>query len=66
MLTAANIDDTAYGVGRDSDTTHAPTKNALYDKFETLAGASLLYNEVPGGAINGVNVTFTITQTPAS
>ena len=39
---AAVIDDTAYDVSWDADTTHAPSKNAVYDKIETiLAGGGL-------------------------
>lgn len=34
------INDTAYANTWDWDTTHAPTKNAVYDKFETLWTAS--------------------------
>ena len=40
-LTSANIDDTAYGVGWNGDTTHAPSKNAVYDKIETLSAPDL-------------------------
>jgi len=35
-LTAANISDTAYGVAWDTDATHAPSKNSVYDKIEAL------------------------------
>jgi hypothetical protein len=35
-LTSASIDDTAYGVGWDADTTHAPSKNAVYDKINAM------------------------------
>ena len=35
-LQPSAISDTAYGVGWDADTTHAPSKNAIYDKIETL------------------------------
>ena len=37
-LTATNIDDTVYGVSWDGDITHAPTKNAVYDKINSLPG----------------------------
>lgn len=42
--TGGSISDTVYGVGWDGDTTTAPSKNAIYDKIETLAGGT------PGGA----------------
>lgn len=35
-LTASNISDAIYGVGWNGDTTNAPSKNAVYDKIETL------------------------------
>src|SRR3989344_7448446 len=35
-LTAANISDTAYGVAWDTDATHVPSKNSVYDKIEAL------------------------------
>lgn len=38
VLAPSAIDDTAYGAGWDADTTHAPSKNAVYDKIESLAG----------------------------
>jgi len=34
------VDDTAYGAGWNGDTTHAPSRNAVYDKIETLTGLS--------------------------
>lgn len=40
----ALISDTAYGAGWDGDTTHAPSKNAVYDKIQAL-------NSVPSGII---------------
>lgn len=33
-LTSASIDDTVYGVGWNGDTTHAPSKNAVYNQME--------------------------------
>lgn len=32
------VSDDEYGAGWDNDTTHAPSKNAIYDKIETLPG----------------------------
>lgn len=37
-LGASAISDEAYGAGWDEDDTHAPSKNAVYDKIESLAG----------------------------
>ena len=34
---SAVIDDTAYGSSWDGDTTHAPSKNAVYDKVSSIA-----------------------------
>lgn len=33
----AKVSDTAYGVGWNADTDHAPSKNAVYDKIESLS-----------------------------
>ena len=38
-LSPAYISDAIYGVGWNGDTTHAPSKNAVYDKIETIGGA---------------------------
>ena len=35
---ASAVSDVAYGASWDTDTTHAPSKNAIYAKIETLAG----------------------------
>jgi hypothetical protein len=35
---SGSVSDTAYGATWDGDTTTAPSKNAVYDKIETLAG----------------------------
>ena len=37
--TVPTPDDTAYGVSWNGDTTAAPSKNAVYDKIETLGGS---------------------------
>lgn len=37
----ASISDAAYGVGWNGDTTTAPSKNAVYDKIETLVGGGV-------------------------
>jgi hypothetical protein len=41
----SQVDDTAYGVGWDGDTTTAPSKNAVYDKIETLGGGHTIQDE---------------------
>lgn len=59
----ALISDDAYGAGWDTDTTHSPSKNALYDKIQTLgAGVSVAdlgggAETVGGAASNGVAAT---------
>jgi hypothetical protein len=39
-IRSALVSDTAYGSGWNGDTTTAPSKNAVYDKIETLDAAS--------------------------
>ncbi|MFZ3011448.1 MAG: hypothetical protein WA060_00380, partial [Minisyncoccia bacterium] len=53
-LTAVNIDDTAYGVSWDADATHAPSKNALYDKIEGLVAGS--HDPITLGTANGLSL----------
>ena len=36
FVTSSIINDTAYGSSWDSDTTHSPTKNAVYDKISSM------------------------------
>ena len=36
FVTSSIINDTAYWAGWDADTTHAPTKNAVYDKINSM------------------------------
>lgn len=44
-----------------------PTKNALYDKIETVAGVTVTpYQETPAGTVNGSNAVFTLANTPAN
>lgn len=53
------VPDEAYGAGWDAST-EVPTKNAIYDKIETLSGgATQVFNEVPTGSINSSNTVFT-------
>ena len=44
----ASVDDSAYGSGWDGDTTHAPSRNAVYDKIETIStgGGGLTEDDV--------------------
>lgn len=39
-LTSSSISDTVYGAGWNADTTHAPSKNAVYDKIETISAGT--------------------------
>lgn len=51
---AAAVNDTAYGSGWNGDTTHAPSKNAVYDKIEALvAGAAAISDAAYGSGWNG-------------
>jgi hypothetical protein len=38
---SASVSDTVYGAGWNGDTTTAPSKNAVYDKIETIAAGAL-------------------------
>lgn len=38
--TGGSVSDTVYGAGWNGDTTVAPSKNAVYDKIETLGGST--------------------------
>lgn len=51
-----SVSDTVYGVGWNGDTTVAPSKNAIYDKIETMGGglsnaAQAIYNVKDYGAL---------------
>jgi hypothetical protein len=61
-LTSANIDDTVYGAGWNADTTHAPSKNAVYDKIESM-GRELWYS-LTGTYVSAT--TFTTTEASAA
>jgi len=50
-IAGGSIDDTAYGAGWDGDTTTIASKNALYDKIETISGGS-------SGWTDGTNVVY--------
>jgi hypothetical protein len=53
------ISDTVYGAGWNSDTTTAPSKNAVYDKIELLDSLKL---NLTGGTLSG-GVTFSTNNT---
>ena len=58
----AMISDAAYAAGWNGDTTHAASKNAVYNKIETLGGAPTLlaYNcKVQGESISLSDTTWT-------
>lgn len=40
LLSDVAISDAVYGAGWNGDTTHAPSKNAVYDKIETISAGS--------------------------
>jgi hypothetical protein len=61
-MPANPIDDTAYGSGWNGDTTHAPTKNAIYDKIETMGGGVTLLDVYPVGAV----YTSVVSTSPAT
>lgn len=55
-LTTDNINDTVYGAGWNGDTSHAPSKNAVYDKIESLLISS--HDPVTISATtNGLSIT---------
>jgi hypothetical protein len=53
-LTSLNIDDTVYGVAWDTDTTHAPSKNAVYDQMQAMIVGG--HNPVTLGTANGLSL----------
>jgi hypothetical protein len=53
-LTSDNISDTAYGVSWDTDTTHAPSKNAVYDVINALPAG---HDPVTLGTANGLSLS---------
>ncbi len=65
-LTSTSINDTAYGNDWDTDTTHAPSKNAVYDKISNMTGTpggnttEVQFND--GGAFAG-DPTFVFNKT---
>jgi hypothetical protein len=52
-LTILNINDTAYGASWDTDTTHAPSKNAVYDALNALPAG---HDAVTLGTANGLSL----------
>lgn len=64
-LTSANISDTAYGASWDGDTTTAPSKNAIYDKIQTMGGTGTVTDFIftDGGGFDGTVSTSTTTPT---
>jgi hypothetical protein len=48
---AGAVSDTAYGAGWDGDTTHAPSKNAVYDKIQTMGGGVSMSDVYPVGSV---------------
>lgn len=73
-LTSPVLDTGVSGTAIDTDGTLAAnsdtklaSQKAVKTYVDTKAGTnSLIRNEVPGGTINSVNVTFTLASTPAS
>ncbi|KKS25952.1 MAG: Hemagglutinin family protein, partial [Parcubacteria group bacterium GW2011_GWA2_42_11] len=54
-LTSLNISDTVYGAGWDTDATHAPSKNAVYDQIQVLVASN--HNPVTlGVSANGLSL----------
>ncbi|MFA5932017.1 MAG: tail fiber domain-containing protein [Candidatus Paceibacterota bacterium] len=53
-LTSTSISDVAYGVSWNADTTHAPSKNAVYNQIETLVASN--HNPVTLGTANGLSL----------
>ena len=63
-LQPSAISDTAYGSGWDADTTHAPSKNAVYDKIQSVVSSiPTVNNATLTIQKNGTDVqTFTANQ----
>src|SRR3989304_4166076 len=62
-LSSSIVSDAVYGAGWDGVTTIAPSKNAVYDKIQTLGGGISLADVYPIGSIyteiTGVNPATT-------
>ena len=59
FLSSSAIDNTVYGIAWDNDTTHAPSKNALYDKIETLGSGGgdveIILDKIVNGGEGEIN-----------
>ena len=59
FLAAETLSDTAYGAGWSADTTHAPTKNAIYGILGTpLSGTKVYYVADTSGGATTRKLTF--------
>lgn len=45
-ISGGSVSNAAYGSGWDGDTTTAPSKNAVYDKIETLGNSGLTQAQI--------------------
>jgi hypothetical protein len=63
---APGISDTVYGAGWNGDTTTAPSKNAVYDKIESIAGGTMTYPSGTGIAVVTSGTTWGTTITPGT
>ena len=63
-----SVSDVAYGVSWDGNTTDAPSKNAVYDKIESMSTGSLTITEteVDFGTTPTTDALFTITDAGVS
>jgi len=64
---AGSVSDAVYGAGWNGDTTVAPSKNAVYDKIETLGGSKhVIKDEAGAGLTARTNLNFTGTGVSAT
>ena len=54
LLTGSDINDEPYGVSWNGDSTGAPSRNAVYDKIESIASGSVVSDTAYGSGWNAV------------
>jgi hypothetical protein len=60
FMLASALSDAAYDASWNGDTTHVPTKNAIYDKIETIVGGSVPWSAIPASMIPSADNTYDI------
>ena len=66
IVSAGLVSDTIYGASWNGITLYAPSKNAVYDKIETIGGQTPWLTDIDGGGYNLSNVTSITSNTVVS